>query len=112
MFDVPKPLTSGSWTVHRTGEEFRIFEPDGNLRGRFASSQVMAEHLAMAMQYADDLARRLNQAADLLDDIAWRVSNYTSANWSGSDIIAAVADYYAVTAKELLNRMEKAARGE
>jgi len=53
-----------------------------------------------------DVASELRLAWKLLDDIAWRVSDSASSNWSGPDIIAAVADYYEDTVAGLIRRLE------
>ena len=51
------------------------------------------------------MIRRAIAAEQLLRDIAWRVSDFATANWSGADVLAHVADHFGVDVKTLLEGM-------
>lgn len=48
------------WTVCQYEDSpWRIYDPTGQERGRFATAQIMAEHLAMVMEENDRMRRQL-----------------------------------------------------
>lgn len=71
-FPLP-PLTPGNWRVTGPtgdGDGWRIHDPSGRERARYADTQVMAEHCAMGIEHADRQAAEIERLRAGLEMIA------------------------------------------
>jgi hypothetical protein len=81
-------------------------------RGHLYPSLHALEARPDTLSSLDAALTRLREAEEFIREVAWRFSDHASANWSGPDVLAHVADYFGTTVAELGRRMEKAARGD
>lgn len=68
--DVVRPLTPGNWKIRRDAGDavsFTFFDGTGEKRARYANADVMAEHHAMALEYADRLEAALEEHRGLTE---------------------------------------------
>lgn len=87
--NVVRPLTPGNWKIRRDGGDavsFTFFDGTGEQRARYANAEVMAEHHAMALEYADRLEQSIEGmkegAAERIADLERQVAlGRLAANW-------------------------------
>ena len=78
-----------------------------------AKLSAMLTHVATGhgLDCADSqaLIDELHRSHEFIREVAWRFSEHASANWSGPDVVAHVADFFGVTVRELDEAMRRVA---
>lgn len=62
--------------------------------------------IAELLEDLDKMESEVKRSHEFIREVAWKFSEHANSNWSSSDVLAHVADFFGITVKDLDQQME------